>query len=112
MEQPFPSKAGIYRNLTINYAELGRYQQAYDAAGRAIGLRKSVMADPYFVYGVAKGEAGLGMFKEAMTALRVIAAKHPGINQDPDFKATVDFVIEKLKSSEAGKSLSTERAPQ
>lgn len=90
---------GVYRNLTISYADLGRYQEAYDAAGATISRRKTVMADRYFVYAVARAEAGLGKFADAQTALRVIAAKDPSVKQDPDFRKTVDFVFERMKKN-------------
>lgn len=99
MTKSMNSKAGIYRNLTISYAQAGRYQDAYDAAGTAISLRKSVMSDQYFVYAVAKADAGLEKFSDAQTALRVLAAKKPEVKKDPDFLATVDFVFEKIKQS-------------
>jgi tetratricopeptide (TPR) repeat protein len=95
-------KWGLYRNLTISYAEAGRYQQAYDAAGSTIALRRSVMGDKYFVYAVAKAEAGLGKFADAQTALRVIAAKDPSVKQDPDFRQTIDFVFDRMKADQKG----------
>lgn len=90
---------GVYRNLTISYADAGRYREAYDTAGATISRRKSVMSDKYFVYAVARAEAGLGKFADAQTALRVIAAKDSSVKADPDFLKTVDFVFEQMKKS-------------
>lgn len=95
-------KWGLYRNLTISYAEAERYQAAYDAAGRTMALRKSVTDDKYFVYAVAKAEAGLGKFADAQLALRLIAAKDPSVKQDPDFLQTVDFVFDRMKADQKG----------
>ncbi len=100
---PFNSKAGVYRNLTINYAEIGRYQEAYEAAGNAIGLQKKVMDDQYFVYAVAKAEADLNRFEDAQTALRVIASKKPEVKSTAEFRSAVSFVFEKMKKSGSDK---------
>ncbi|MBI2381361.1 MAG: hypothetical protein HYV16_11470 [Gammaproteobacteria bacterium] len=90
--------AGLLRNLTVSYSEIGHYQDAYDVAGAAINRRKSVTEDAEFMLALAKAEAGLGMFKEAETTLRVIVTKHPSLREEPDFQATVNFVLEKRKS--------------
>ena len=73
--------AGIYRNLTISYAALGRYKDAAQ-----------------FVYGLAKAKAGVGDFRAAETVLRVIAAKKPDVRRDPDFKDAVDFVTARMNA--------------
>ena len=100
MEGSPGSRAGIYRNLTISYAEVGRYQDAYDAGGTAISLSKTFFADPYFIYAVAKTDAGLGKFADAQTAIRVIAKKRPQVKDTKDFLSTVDFIFDKMKESD------------
>ncbi len=95
----FNSKAGIYRNLTISYAEVDRYQDAYDAAENAMGLRRSVTDDQYFMYAVAKANAGLGNFADAQMDLKLVAAKKPELKSTTDFKSAVDFVSKKMEKS-------------
>lgn len=99
MEGSPGSRAGIYRNLTISYAEVGRYQEAYDAGGEAISLSKAFFGDPYFMYAVAKTDAGLGRFADAQTAIRVIAKKRPQVKDTKDFLSTVDFIFDKMKEN-------------
>ena len=90
--------AGIYRNLTISYAALGRYKDAAQSADEAYRLNKAVLSDQYFVYGLAKAKAGVGDFRAAETVLRVIAAKKPDVRRDPDFKDAVDFVTARMNA--------------
>jgi len=100
LAKPAHSKAGIYQNLTISYAEVGRYQDAYDAAGNAINLRKAASDNQFFMYALAKANAGLGKFSDAQMDLKLIAAKKPEVKQDPEFLAAVDFVIKKIKQAQ------------
>ena len=55
------------------------------------------MSDPYFMYALVKAEAGRGRFAEAQTAIRVLAARQPGIVKDADFLATVDFIFAEME---------------
>jgi TPR repeat protein len=87
------SLLGVYRNLAISYEAVGRHEDAHQAADKAYQLNKSVTSDQYFVYAVAKADAGLGDFESAELVLRVIAAKKPEVRRNPDFKDTVDFVL-------------------
>ena len=92
--------SGVYRNLAISYAEVGRYQEAIGAADTAYGMKKTLTSDQYFMYALAKANAGEGDFKAAENALRVIAAKKPEVRRDPNFKEAVDFVIAKSNASQ------------
>lgn len=87
-----PNLWGMYRNLTISYAETGNYRTALGAADVAFELKKGITADPYFVLAVAKANAGMGDFKAAHDALNVIGAKVPTVKSDPKFQETVRFV--------------------
>jgi tetratricopeptide (TPR) repeat protein len=100
MEGSPGSRAGIYRNLTISYAEVGRYQDAYDVGGKAVSLSKALFADPDFMYAVAKADCGLGKFTDAQTAIRVIAAKRPQVTGTKDFHSAVEFVVDKTKQAQ------------
>lgn len=84
--------SGTYRNLTVSFASLGRFQEALAAADEAFKLDRKLSGDAYFVYAVAKSNAALGQLKEAEMALRLIAAKKPEVRRDPDFKEAVEFV--------------------
>ena len=69
------------------------------AEGTAISLSKTFFADPYFIYAVAKTDAGLGKFADAQTAIRVLAKKRPQVKDTKDFLSTVDFIFDKMKES-------------
>jgi len=90
-----PNLWGVYRNLTVSFAETGDYRRALGAADVAFELKKGISSDPYFAFAVAKASAGTGDFKTAHDALNVIAAKVPRVRSDPKFKETVDFVVAK-----------------
>jgi tetratricopeptide (TPR) repeat protein len=94
-------KTGLYRNAAISYAALGKYSQAFDAAGAAVSEKKALMADPEFMYAVIKTQAELGMFEEAKQSILVLVAKAPAVKADPEFRE----LVEKLKLKfEAAKS--------
>lgn len=88
--------SGVYRNLTVSLASLERFQEALSAANQAFKMDRNLSGDAYFVYAVAKSNAALGQFKEAETALRLIAAKRPEVRRDPDFKEAVEFVTARI----------------
>jgi tetratricopeptide (TPR) repeat protein len=97
LAMPHQMQAGLYRNFVIAYFENGKYNEAYEAAGMAIGFQKYVTDDKFFMYSLAKTEASLGKYEDAQTALKVIAAKVPNIKSDPDFIESVDYVFDKMK---------------
>lgn len=97
-----PNLWGVYRNLTISYAETGNYRVALGAADVAFELKKGITSDAYFVLAVAKADAGTGNFKSAHDALNVIAVKVPQIKNDPKFVETVNFVAAKQRQATNG----------
>jgi tetratricopeptide (TPR) repeat protein len=84
--------AGIYRHLTISLAELGRYADSMHAADEAVRHDRALTSDPYFMFAVARANAGLGQLEEAETTLELIAAKKPDVRGDPEFARAVQFV--------------------
>ena len=94
---------GVYRNLAVSYAALGRYKDALQAADEAIDLKPTLMSDPDFVYAGAVANAGLGDFKSARTALQVLVTKRPGVREDPDFAKTLAFIRSREEKSSAVK---------
>lgn len=89
--------SGVYRNLTISYTAVGRYEEAIRVADKAFQLNRRLTSDPDFAFALAKADAGIGNFHAAETVLRVIAAKVPEVRSDPDFKEAVDFVTAKMQ---------------
>jgi len=91
--------SGVMRNLTIAYADAGRYQEAYDLAGEALQLKRSdLTADMYFMCAVARSQASLGKIDGAQNTLTLLALKRPEVESDPHFKSAVAFVIEHAQS--------------
>lgn len=95
---PSRRSVGVLRNLTISYANVTRYQDAYDAAEKAVTIDKSLLDDLYFVCAAAKAHATVGEIKVARDLLTLMATKYPQVENDQDFKAAVAFVIEKTKA--------------
>lgn len=87
------SKAGIYRNLTISYATVGKYDDALKAADSASEMNKESSSDPDFMYAVVKTDAALGDFVAAQTALKVLAANVPEVRNTPEFADAANFLI-------------------
>ena len=94
-----PNLWGVYRNLTISYAETGNYRTALGAADVAFELKKGITSDAYFVLAVAKADAGTGNFKSAHDALNVIAVKVPQVKNDPKFIEAVNFLAAKQEAA-------------
>jgi tetratricopeptide (TPR) repeat protein len=82
--QKFPM-AGVFRNATISYAALGKYDRAYRTAGAAIDENGGATADPEFMYALIKAEAELGYAEDAKQAAQLLAGKTPLVKSDPEF---------------------------
>ena len=94
-----PNLWGVYRNLTISFAETGNYRTALGAADVAFELKKGLTSDAYFAMALAKADAGTGNFKAARDALNVIAVKVPQVKNDPKFIETVNFLAAKQEAA-------------
>jgi tetratricopeptide (TPR) repeat protein len=90
------NKSGLYRNLTISYAAVGRYEDALQSADKAYEQNNKLTSDPFFVYALVKTDAALGDFQSAQSALKVIAAKVPEVKNTPEFADAANFVINEI----------------
>lgn len=92
--------AGVMRNLTVTYADAGRYQEAYDLAGEALALKRSdLTADLYFMCAVARSQAAIGKIEGAQDTLTLLAVKKPEVKSHAHFKAAVAWVIQEAKKA-------------
>lgn len=84
--------SGAYRNLTISYSALGRYEEAMRAADEAVDLGPDMFVDSEFIYAAARANASVGKIDAAVTALNVLATKRPELQKAPEFWDAVNFV--------------------
>lgn len=96
--------SGVYRNLTVSYAAVDRYQDALKAADKAIQMKPGVTSDQYFIFALAKANGGVGNFRDAETALKLIVMKKPQVRQDPEFVATVNTIKAKMAAAKTQKA--------
>jgi hypothetical protein len=68
-----------------------------------------VFGDADLLYALARSQAGLGMFAEAQTTLRVVAARIPGAAKSTEFLNTVHEVFERQKAAGVSGRHATER---
>jgi tetratricopeptide (TPR) repeat protein len=82
----------VFRDLTIGYTELGRYQEALLAAAEATAKRPHLTQDAEFILALGRANAGLGRFELAYKALELIATQKPEVKDDPQYAATERFI--------------------
>ncbi|MDF2446009.1 MAG: Tetratricopeptide repeat [Moraxellaceae bacterium] len=82
----------VFRDLTIGYTELGRYQEALLAAAEATAKRSDLTQDAEFILALGRANAGLGRFELAYKALELIAKLRPEVKGDPQYAATEQFI--------------------
>ena len=80
----------VYRNLTICNAALNHNEAALDAANKAYALNKDIFTDPQFVIVYANASTKLGYLADTRNALKVLLAKHPEIESNPEFVKAVE----------------------
>jgi tetratricopeptide (TPR) repeat protein len=85
---------GVFRNLTISLAHVGKYEEAYRAAGKTIEFRKESMADPWFMCAAARAQVGLGRLDDAETTLGVLITKTPDFEADREYQETLRLLVE------------------
>lgn len=98
--QPTPAAAGVMRNLTISYSEVGRHQEAFDMAGQAVAFNKGYMEDLYFMCALATSQTALGHIDGAQDTLTLLAVKKPGVKTSPLFLDTVELVKAKMRPAQ------------
>jgi tetratricopeptide (TPR) repeat protein len=84
--------SGVFRNLTISWSALGRYEDAMRAADEAVDLAPDLFTDPSFVYAAARAFAAGGKVDAAVSVLNVIATKRPELRNAPEFWEAAKFV--------------------
>jgi tetratricopeptide (TPR) repeat protein len=99
--KPTPRAAGIMRNLTVSYEAVGRFQQAYDLAGKALAYDKGLTTDMDFMCATARSQASIGKIGGAQDTLTILALKKPEVESHPRFKAAIEFVKEKSRAAKA-----------
>jgi tetratricopeptide (TPR) repeat protein len=97
MRKPARRKLALYRNLAVNYAQLGRFRHAEDAAQTALRISPIVMTSPNFVYALAKSQASLDMPEEARASMKKLAELRPDVVASVEFKDADSFVASKAK---------------
>jgi len=79
--------------------EVGRFQEAYDLAGKALAFDERLTTDMYFMCATAKSQASIGRVGGAQGTLTNLAPKKPEVESHPHFKAAVEFVKEQSMSA-------------
>ena len=97
IQKPARGRLALNRNLAVDYAALGRFEEAESAATRALQLSPIVMTSPQFVYALARSQASLGKRTEAAATMSKLAELRPDVTRSPDFIATNEFVREKAR---------------
>ena len=92
IRKPARGKLALNRNLAVDYAALGRFEDAESAALRALRLSPIVMTSPQFVYAFAKSQASLGKRTEAASSMAKLAELRPDVAKSPEFRETTEFL--------------------
>jgi hypothetical protein len=80
---------GDFRNLTIAYANAGRYPQALEMLDKTYSMSQAVTSDEEFMYAATLAYAAAGKVDAAKSMLNLIASKKPQLLHDPKFQQTV-----------------------
>jgi tetratricopeptide (TPR) repeat protein len=99
--KPARGKLALYRNLAVDYAALGRFEDARYAAQKALDLSPIVMTSPYFVYALAKTQANFGEHAEAVASMEKLAELRPDIVKSETFIAADAFIRQQAKAAQA-----------
>jgi len=92
IRKPARDKLALNRNLAVDYAALGRFEDAESAALRALRLSPIVMTSPKFVYAFARSQASLGKRTEATSSMEKLAELRPDVARSPEFRETTEFL--------------------
>jgi tetratricopeptide (TPR) repeat protein len=98
--KPARGKLALYRNLTVDYAALGRFEDAQYMAGKALELSPIVMTSPYFVYALAKAKSSLGKHQEALASMDKLAELRPDIVKGEEFVAAIASIRAQAKAAQ------------
>lgn len=100
---PQVSQMGLQRNLAIVNTELGRYEEALDAAQEALVYTTSLQGDPPFMLAVMRSYAALGRAEEAAKATQSLVDRVPGVTKAPEFHRAVADMKRLYEASKARK---------
>jgi tetratricopeptide (TPR) repeat protein len=100
---PEVSKMGMFRNYTIVYTELGRHEEAINAAAEAMDYTTSLQTDPPFMLALMRSYAALGRIDEAQKVAQTLVDRVPGVHQAPEFQRAVVKMKELHDAANAGK---------
>jgi tetratricopeptide (TPR) repeat protein len=97
IRKPARGKLALNRNLAVDYAALGRFEEAESAATRALQLSPISMTSPQFVYALARSQASLGKRAAAAASMAKLAELRPDVTRSPEFTAANEFVRQKSR---------------
>jgi tetratricopeptide (TPR) repeat protein len=97
IRKPARGKLALNRNLAVDYAALGRFDEAESAAARALQLSPIVMTSPQFMYALARSQASLGKRAEAAASMGKLAELRPDVAGSPEYAAANAFVRQKSR---------------
>ena len=80
----------VYRNLTISHAALHENEAALAAADKAHALNKKTSSDTQLMIAYANASTALGYLADAQDALKLLLAKQPEIENNPEFVKAVE----------------------
>jgi tetratricopeptide (TPR) repeat protein len=85
-----------YRNLTLAYYGLERYQEAVTAINEAYALDKGIAKDRESMHAAARAYIFLGKLHVADGFLKMLLQANPEAANDPETRKTIDYVSKKL----------------
>ncbi len=88
-----------YRNLTVAYANVERYEEALALVDKTYSLSKDVTSDKEFMYAAALAYSAVGNVESAKNMLTLILNKNPGLENDLRYRQ----VVSKAKELSKGK---------
>jgi tetratricopeptide (TPR) repeat protein len=95
-----------YRNLTLAYYGLERYQEAVTAINEAYALDKGIVKDRESMHAAARAYIYLGKLHAADGFLKMLLQANPEAANDPETRKTIDYVSKKLAQEKSKDSKS------
>jgi tetratricopeptide (TPR) repeat protein len=86
-----------HRTLAIAYMGVGEFDQSIRHARRAQELRNSLIADPPFMYAVAKSYAAIGNITVAKKTLGMLIKEIPSERGSAEFNDAINFLAAQIK---------------
>jgi tetratricopeptide (TPR) repeat protein len=86
------------RTLAIAFMHLGEYAKSVFAGRRAQEIRNVLIADPEFMYAVAKSYAGVGNITVAEKTLQILVNAKPDEHNTEAWRETINFLAEQVRA--------------